>query len=110
MFVDLTPEQERIINVAKQLAAEFAPRAAQHDREGSFPFENIARLKETGYTTMTTPKEYGGWGGLAADLRARARAACAGLRGDCFRHQHALQYCGVLYAVYDSGAEGAVSW
>ncbi|MFB3079346.1 MAG: acyl-CoA dehydrogenase family protein, partial [Lysobacterales bacterium] len=61
MFLDLTPEQERIINLAKELAAEFATRAEQHDREGSFPFENIARLKETGYTTMTTPLKYGGW-------------------------------------------------
>jgi len=62
MFLELTAEQQRIITLAKDLATEFAPRAEQHDREGSFPFENIARLKETGYTTMTTPKEYGGWG------------------------------------------------
>ena len=62
MFLDLTADQKRIINLAKELATEFAARAEQHDREGSFPFENIARLKETGYTTMTTPQEYGGWG------------------------------------------------
>ena len=61
MFLDLTPEQEGIIGIAKQLAAEFAERAEQHDREGSFPVENITRLKETGYTTMTTPREFGGW-------------------------------------------------
>ena len=62
MFLDLTADQQRIVALAKDLACEFAPRAEQHDREGSFPFENIARLKETGYTTITTPKEYGGWG------------------------------------------------
>jgi alkylation response protein AidB-like acyl-CoA dehydrogenase len=62
MFLDLTSEQERIITLAKDLAKEFASRAEQHDREGSFPFENIARLKETDYITMTTPQEYGGWG------------------------------------------------
>lgn len=61
MFVDLTPEQQRIIDSAEQLAAEFGERAERHDREGSFPFENVARLKETGYTRMTTPQEYGGW-------------------------------------------------
>ncbi len=49
MFLDLTADQERIINIAKELAAEFAARAERHDREGSFPFENIARLKESGY-------------------------------------------------------------
>jgi len=62
MFLELTPDQQRIVALAKELAREFAPRAEQHDREGSFPFENVARLKETGYTTITTPKEYGGWG------------------------------------------------
>ena len=41
MFVDLTADQERIITTAKELAAEFTKRAEQHDREGSFPFENI---------------------------------------------------------------------
>jgi alkylation response protein AidB-like acyl-CoA dehydrogenase len=62
MFLELTAEQQRIITLAKDLAKEFAPQAEQHDREGSLPFENITRLKEIGYTTMTTPKEYGGWG------------------------------------------------
>ena len=61
MFLDLTSEQQRIIDLAKELAADFGTRAEQHDREGSFPFENIERLKETGYMTMTTPKAYGGW-------------------------------------------------
>jgi alkylation response protein AidB-like acyl-CoA dehydrogenase len=61
MFLDLTAEQQHIIALAKEMAKEFAPRAEQHDREGSFPFENMARLKETGYTAMTTLEEYGGW-------------------------------------------------
>src|SRR5437870_6420260 len=62
MIVEIAREQQRIIELAREVAREFPPRAEQHDREGSFPFENIARLKETGYTAMTTPKEYGGWG------------------------------------------------
>lgn len=61
MLLDLTPEQQRITALARELAIEFAARAEQHDREGSFPFENIARLKETGYTALTAPKEHGGW-------------------------------------------------
>jgi alkylation response protein AidB-like acyl-CoA dehydrogenase len=83
MFLDLTPEQERIVGLARELAGEFAQRAEQHDREGSFPFENIARLKETGYTTITTPKEHGGWGAtpltfvLAQEQLARGCAATA---------------------------------
>jgi len=62
MMIEPTDEQQRIIDLARKLAGEFAPRAEQHDREGSFPFENIARLKESGYSAMTTPKKYGGWG------------------------------------------------
>ena len=62
MMIEPTDKQQRIIDLARKLAREFAPRAEQHDREGSFPFENIARLKESGYSAMTTPKEYGGWG------------------------------------------------
>jgi alkylation response protein AidB-like acyl-CoA dehydrogenase len=61
-MIELSADQQRIIDLARVLAREFATRAEQHDREGSFPFENIARLKKTGYTAMTTPKEYGGWG------------------------------------------------
>ncbi len=61
MFLDLTLEQKRIIDLAKILASEFQARAEDHDRSGTFPHENIVRLKACGYTTMTTPKEFGGW-------------------------------------------------
>ncbi len=61
MFLDLTLEQKRIIDLAQTLASEFQMRAEDHDRSGTFPHENIARLKACGYTTMTTPKEFGGW-------------------------------------------------
>ncbi len=55
----------RLTTLAGELADQFATRAAEHDRNGSFPFENIARLKETGYTTLVLPEEQGG---LGADL------------------------------------------
>lgn len=42
------------------LAEAFASRAAKHDLEGSFPFENIADLKEAGYLKLTVPQKYGG--------------------------------------------------
>lgn len=44
------------------LAEEFAERAASHDRNGSFPFENFDRLRATGLLTLTTPREFGGHG------------------------------------------------
>lgn len=43
-----------------RLAAVFAERASEHDREGSFPFDNFADLREAGYLKLTVPKEFGG--------------------------------------------------
>ncbi|TCN01213.1 alkylation response protein AidB-like acyl-CoA dehydrogenase [Paenibacillus sp. BK033] len=52
-------EQARVSLVDK-LAASFAERASRHDREGSFPFDNFADLREAGYLKLTVPKVYGG--------------------------------------------------
>lgn len=46
--------------LSDRLAAKFAERAAKHDREGSFPFDNFADLRRAGYLKLTVPKEYGG--------------------------------------------------
>lgn len=43
-------------------AADFATRAAEHDRDGSFPFENIAALKESKVLSAALPEELGGLG------------------------------------------------
>lgn len=67
------------IALAEELAAEFATRAAEIDREGRFPHENVARLKETGYLTMPIPAELGGAG---ADLETVCRAQAI-LAGGC---------------------------
>lgn len=42
------------------LSKRFLSRAHQVDIEGSFPFNNIEDLKNTGYTSLTVPKKYGG--------------------------------------------------
>ena len=66
-----TPREQQFIDLAASLADDFAQRAAQHDEEGSFPYENYARLKESGYTIMTIPEELGGGG---ASLLERIKA------------------------------------
>lgn len=48
------------IDRARKLAARFAERAAQHDRDGSFPFENFDELREAEFLTLTIPKSHGG--------------------------------------------------
>lgn len=43
-----------------ELSERFLSRAHQVDIEGSFPYENIQDLKDSGYTSLTVPKKYGG--------------------------------------------------
>jgi alkylation response protein AidB-like acyl-CoA dehydrogenase len=52
---------------ANQLAREFAARAAAHDRDGSFSFENFDRLSEAGLLALTVPAALGGAGAGALD-------------------------------------------
>ncbi len=62
---------DRFVELARGLAAEFAPRAATHDRDNSFVGENYDRMKATGYTRMAIPVEFGG---LGASMRQVAYA------------------------------------
>lgn len=55
-------EEERAIQQAVHALAtrEFAPRAAEYDRTGEFPWPNIRLLADNGYLGMTLPARYGG--------------------------------------------------
>ncbi|PSL40384.1 alkylation response protein AidB-like acyl-CoA dehydrogenase [Planomicrobium soli] len=57
-----TPEQQQLLDQLKKLQTDFQKREPELDAFGSFPFENIAKLKEIGYHTLTLPKEFGGQG------------------------------------------------
>ncbi|HLO02016.1 MAG TPA: acyl-CoA dehydrogenase family protein [Symbiobacteriaceae bacterium] len=59
---NLTPALRQIQTKAKELAASFAERAAQHDADRSAPMANYALLREAGFYGITVPKEYGGMG------------------------------------------------
>jgi alkylation response protein AidB-like acyl-CoA dehydrogenase len=59
----------RLVAIAEALAPELAARAAEHDRDGSYPFEAIDALKAAGYFAAPVPVELGGLGvGSAHDL------------------------------------------
>jgi alkylation response protein AidB-like acyl-CoA dehydrogenase len=60
-FIRNEAERARL-NRLDELVARFAERAAEHDRHGTFPHENIAELRDFGYMKLTVPKAYGGDG------------------------------------------------
>ncbi|MDQ0287888.1 alkylation response protein AidB-like acyl-CoA dehydrogenase, partial [Desulfofundulus luciae] len=60
---DLTEEQLMIRDTVRKLAQnEFAPRAAEIDKEHRFPRENLKKLAELGLMGIPIPEEYGGAG------------------------------------------------
>ena len=62
----LNARQQELVELAGRLADSFAQRAAEHDRDSTFPFENYDDMREAGYLGLTIPEELGGRG---ADLR-----------------------------------------
>jgi alkylation response protein AidB-like acyl-CoA dehydrogenase len=61
------PDLDTLIAVVGQLGTEkFAPRAAQYDRDATFPFENYADMREAGLLKLCVPVRHGG---LGADFR-----------------------------------------
>ena len=67
MDFQLTPEQQRLQNKCRELAAEFATSSATHDRDASHPIENYDRLGEEGLLAVTVGKEWGGSGASFLD-------------------------------------------
>jgi alkylation response protein AidB-like acyl-CoA dehydrogenase len=61
----LTSEQQHLQKKCRKLAADFATRAAAHDRDASHPVENYDRLREEGFLALTVGKR---WGGLGASF------------------------------------------
>ncbi|WP_080845922.1 acyl-CoA dehydrogenase family protein [Cytobacillus gottheilii] len=66
-FLQIDHAKERL-HALEKIAENFRKRADAHDTEGTFPFENISELKQSGYTALTVPKEYGGQGISLAEL------------------------------------------
>ena len=79
----ITDDQRRLQERCRALAADFASRAAQHDREASHPLENYAALRDAGFYALNLPTELGGAGvgllgySLAAEELAQGCASTA---------------------------------
>ena len=67
MTVDLqlqptTEPGRQFVELAEKHAADFATRAEQHDREGSFPTENWEAMRQSGFLAACAPADMGGLG------------------------------------------------
>jgi len=74
-----TERQAEIIALADRLGEIAAANADAHDREGTFPHDTFAAIRETDYLALTVPTEYGGGGATPLEVMlAQERLA----RGD----------------------------
>jgi alkylation response protein AidB-like acyl-CoA dehydrogenase len=83
MPIELTAHTDagaRLVAIAEQLCEGLAARAAEHDRDGSYPFEAIDALKAAGYFAAPVPVELGGLGVSSAHDLVVASSRLA--RGD----------------------------
>ncbi|HVL33784.1 MAG TPA: acyl-CoA dehydrogenase family protein [Actinomycetota bacterium] len=83
MDFDLTPEQELIRKTARDFAErEIMPHAAEWDRQETFPWEALEKMKKIGFLGAPFPVEYGGMGvdavsyALIIEEIARADSGC----------------------------------
>src|ERR671911_175738 len=70
----------RLVAIAEQLCERLAARAAEHDRDGSYPYEAIDALKAAGYFAAPVPVDLGGLGVSSAHDLVVASSRLA--RGD----------------------------
>jgi alkylation response protein AidB-like acyl-CoA dehydrogenase len=62
-----TEAQRALLAQAAALAPGFAARAAAHDRDATFPFENFEELRRAGILGLTAPTSFGGQGAGVLD-------------------------------------------
>ena len=82
-FYCRSQEERDLLALAAGLADRFGELAAEHDRAGTFPHQNIDDLRAAGYLRLTVPEAFGGQGGgvfamvLAQERLARGDASTA---------------------------------
>jgi alkylation response protein AidB-like acyl-CoA dehydrogenase len=83
MPIELTAHTDagaRLVATAEELSEQLAAHAAEHDRDGTYPFEAITALKAAGYFAAPVPTELGGLGVWSAHDLVVASSRLA--RGD----------------------------
>ncbi|XVU25122.1 acyl-CoA dehydrogenase family protein [Actinoplanes sp. CA-054009] len=94
-----------MIEEARRLAPRFAARAAEHDRDGSFPTDDFADLRDAGFFGLMTPKRLGGAGASFADYAAVAYELARGNGATALIFNMHASVTGALAGVSDELAE-----
>jgi alkylation response protein AidB-like acyl-CoA dehydrogenase len=68
--IEQLDRRSELVGIADGLARRFAERAAMHDRDGTFPYDNYADLADAGILRLTVPQELGGLGAELGDVLA----------------------------------------
>jgi alkylation response protein AidB-like acyl-CoA dehydrogenase len=86
------------VDKARLLAADFARRAAVHDRDASFPFRNFQALFDAGLLTLTVPRERGGLGaGMLETMRVLNEVARGCASTALVLAMHYIQHYGMAH-------------
>ncbi|MGE3985320.1 MAG: acyl-CoA dehydrogenase family protein [Dehalococcoidia bacterium] len=87
---------DEAVEAATRLGEVFARRAAEHDADSSFPFENFEMLHEAGILAMTVPVERGGSGlGIETLCRVTQAISTGEPSTALVMQQHLLQQAGL---------------
>jgi alkylation response protein AidB-like acyl-CoA dehydrogenase len=78
MSTTISEGSQQILAEADRLAHTFAERAAEHDRDATFPHDNYADLAEAGILRMSVPEELGGFGGGLPEVVAVLERVASG--------------------------------
>jgi alkylation response protein AidB-like acyl-CoA dehydrogenase len=93
------------IATAQRLVPRFAARAAEHDRDGSFPVEDFADLRTAGLFGLMVPTRLGGLGAGFADYTAVAYELARGNGPTALVFNMHASVTGALSAITEEVAE-----
>jgi alkylation response protein AidB-like acyl-CoA dehydrogenase len=93
------------LGIARRLAPRMAARAAGHDRDGTFPTEDFADLREAGLFGLMVPPALGGMGASFAEYAAVATELARGNGATALVFNMHASVTGALGAVTEEVAE-----
>ncbi|MPY94824.1 MAG: acyl-CoA dehydrogenase [Acidimicrobiia bacterium] len=94
------------VSVARRVAAAFPARAAEHDRDASFPAADVADLRRAGLLGLMVPARLGGHGAGFATYARVARALAEGNGATALVFNMHASVTGALAAVPEDLARG----